>query len=94
MFLQATDLLNARIKIVVNMAKSQNLPPSPGPPKMTFFVIFKGYCSFLGGPWFFLVFPSMFLVVPWLFLVVFVVFLSFLLVLGFRHMSLNIKEIS
>ena len=38
------------------MAKYQNLPPSPGPPKIEFLVIFKGVLQFLGGPFVFISF--------------------------------------
>ena len=62
------------------MAKSQNLPPPPGPPKSAFSFIFKGVQQFLGGPFF--------LTVCFCFCLFFIGFAYFsvvLAVLGFGH---------
>ena len=64
------------------MAKSQNLPPSPGPPQFEFLVIFlKGFIGFR-GPFVFLVYYCLSLCsrgVPYFWLV--------LAVLEFRHIE-------
>ena len=71
----------------VDMVKSQNLPPSPGPPKNEFLAIlkgFNGFNSFYGGPCFY----QFFLV--FVFFLGFIYFCIVLAVLRFGHMHISL----
>ncbi len=68
----------------MDMAKSQNLPPSLGPPTSAFLVMFKkGFIIFRGAV-LFLIFRVLHLFLGFAYLSV------VLAVLGFRHMYINL----